>query len=42
MAQNLNIMRWCAVGFIFLEIFTIVLAGLLKWVIKEDDDRYKV
>ncbi|KAJ9533207.1 hypothetical protein QJQ45_018315 [Haematococcus lacustris] len=32
--RNLNIMRWVALGFIFIELLTLVLACLLKWVIK--------
>jgi hypothetical protein len=32
--RNLNIMRWIALGFIFFELLTLILAVLLKWVIK--------
>ncbi|GAX75087.1 hypothetical protein CEUSTIGMA_g2531.t1 [Chlamydomonas eustigma] len=39
-SRNLNIMRWVSIGFIFFEILTCLLAILLKWVVKEDDDRY--
>lgn len=39
-AKQLNIARWIAVGFIFIEIITLVLAVLLKWVVKTDDDGY--
>ena len=35
-------MRWLAIGFIFIELLTLILACLLKWVIKEDDNTYKV
>ena len=40
-AKDLNIARWVFIGFIFLEIVTLVLAVLMKWVIKEEDNRYK-
>jgi hypothetical protein len=41
LAKNLNIMRWISLGFIFFEILTCILAILLKWVIKEEEDRYR-
>jgi len=36
LGKQLNIMRWVMVGFIFVELLTLVLAVLLKWVIKVD------
>ncbi len=32
--KQLNAMRWVLLGFIFIELMTLVLACLLKWVIK--------
>ena len=40
-SKQLNIARWIAVGFIFIEIITLVLACLLKWVVKTEDEGYK-
>lgn len=40
-SKQLNIARWIALGFIFIEIITLVLAILLKWVVKSDDDTYQ-
>ena len=39
-SKQLNIARWIALGFIFIEIVTLVLAVLLKWVVKTDDNGY--
>jgi len=40
-AKQLNIMRWVSLGFIFVELLTIILAVLLKWVIRGDDEAYR-
>lgn len=40
-AKNLNIARWLMIGFIFFELLTLVLAVLLKWVIKPADTTYR-
>lgn len=40
-SEHINIARWVLVGFVFIELLSIVLAILLKWVIKDDDDTYR-
>lgn len=40
-SKQLNIARWVFLGFIFVELMTIILAVLLKWVIADEDNTYK-
>lgn len=37
LVKQLNAMRWVALAFIFIELLTLILACILKWVIKEDN-----
>mmetsp|Transcript_9777 Transcript_9777/g.24362 ORF Transcript_9777/g.24362 Transcript_9777/m.24362 type:complete len:222 (-) Transcript_9777:3-668(-) len=41
LGKQLNWMRWVLVAFLFVELLTLVLAILLKWVIKDDDNTYR-
>lgn len=36
--KQLNIMRWVLIGFIFVELLTLTLACILKWVVKGADE----